>query len=676
TPIEIIGEVPANANVMLAQIQDGTSSDGATFVNMFNIMGNITFKHVFIITADLNNSVGAWTFYQTANARVVMDSIVVDPVGWQSLLNTNADKKETYVTNSVFLRNGNTISPWDGWLFHSEGTRDINWDTLYVENNTFVNVALFIYHAENFTQGITNFIWLNHNTILYPKAELEYSYIKNSDFFTNNLLWQGCYDPFVDTWNESRPDGSARRLTSLFGVDTLTNESFPSQRKAFIEYNFNCIDPRINADIQLAAANNQNAYLRPLVMPSSVRDSSREAQMFYDKTNFPYFLNGNNIEYIPNSEPYKVGNSSFIDPGFKDSTIYAYTDSTVAWKTDSFKMELGLPADQYPSASAWPSMLFTKEPNGHNEGNPTVWPRVNGAYTNSQLLTASIEGLPLGDLNWFPEAKDVWLKNKSQVMNHILLQSETQLNLANAKDTAIASSIAASWAGPMNALDSNKTDWWSSGGHSTPDGEEWIYIDQRVAKTVAKVVLVPRQDGDSVMCFPQDFKIQYSSNGTDWTDVPGQSYTEYPSPKNQNGETFTFSSPISCRYIRIDATKLRPDYPFLAYWFCLAEFNLYNTATGVNGKTNEVVKSYSLSQNYPNPFNPTTIINYSIKKQGLVTLKIYNILGQEVASLVNQVQKAGNYNVNFNASKLASGVYMYKIQAGDFSLTKKMMLLK
>jgi len=81
-------------------------------------------------------------------------------------------------------------------------------------------------------------------------------------------------------------------------------------------------------------------------------------------------------------------------------------------------------------------------------------------------------------------------------------------------------------------------------------------------------------------------------------------------------------------------------------------------------------------QNYPNPFNPSTQIKYSIPKDGQVTLKVYNMLGQEVATLVNQQQQAGNYTVNFNASRLASGIYMYRIQSGSFSLTKKMTLLK
>jgi len=98
--------------------------------------------------------------------------------------------------------------------------------------------------------------------------------------------------------------------------------------------------------------------------------------------------------------------------------------------------------------------------------------------------------------------------------------------------------------------------------------------------------------------------------------------------------------------------------------------------TSVKQGNNSFPANYSLSQNYPNPFNPSTEIKYSIAKSGLVTLKVYNLLGQEIATLVNQEQKTGNYVVNFDASKLASGIYIYRIQSGNFSLTKKMILLK
>jgi len=97
---------------------------------------------------------------------------------------------------------------------------------------------------------------------------------------------------------------------------------------------------------------------------------------------------------------------------------------------------------------------------------------------------------------------------------------------------------------------------------------------------------------------------------------------------------------------------------------------------GVKTLDNGIPASYSLSQNYPNPFNPTTNIKYSITKESQVTLKVYDVLGREVENLVNQKQTAGSYEVNFNASKLASGVYIYRLTAGNFVQSMKMMVIK
>jgi len=90
----------------------------------------------------------------------------------------------------------------------------------------------------------------------------------------------------------------------------------------------------------------------------------------------------------------------------------------------------------------------------------------------------------------------------------------------------------------------------------------------------------------------------------------------------------------------------------------------------------EVVNNFSLEQNYPNPFNPSTVIRFQISKRDYVTLKVYDILGREVATLINAEKPAGNYNVEFNAQNLTSGVYVYRLQAGKFSDVKKLLLLK
>ncbi|MCU0415538.1 MAG: T9SS type A sorting domain-containing protein [Ignavibacteriaceae bacterium] len=102
---------------------------------------------------------------------------------------------------------------------------------------------------------------------------------------------------------------------------------------------------------------------------------------------------------------------------------------------------------------------------------------------------------------------------------------------------------------------------------------------------------------------------------------------------------------------------------------------IQDTVTHVIDEKSEVI-SYLLEQNYPNPFNPTTTISYTILKYGLVTLKVFDILGTEVAELINEVEEAGSYSVTFNASELPSGIYFYTLTSGNFVDTKKFILLK
>lgn len=98
------------------------------------------------------------------------------------------------------------------------------------------------------------------------------------------------------------------------------------------------------------------------------------------------------------------------------------------------------------------------------------------------------------------------------------------------------------------------------------------------------------------------------------------------------------------------------------------------TLTGIG--YNETPVTYELSQNYPNPFNPVTRISFALPKQGFVTLKVYDVLGKEVATLVNEVKNQGPYSVDFNASNFSSGVYFYKLETNGFRDIKKMMLIK
>lgn len=111
---------------------------------------------------------------------------------------------------------------------------------------------------------------------------------------------------------------------------------------------------------------------------------------------------------------------------------------------------------------------------------------------------------------------------------------------------------------------------------------------------------------------------------------------------------------------------------------CVIDGIMYGdtTTVGVEKEISGDVKEYSLSQNYPNPFNPSTVIRYQIPHAGRVTLKVYDLLGREAASLVDEFKEQGRYEAVFNASALSSGTYIYRIKVNDYSSAKKMQLIR
>ncbi|MBI2430337.1 MAG: T9SS type A sorting domain-containing protein [Ignavibacteriales bacterium] len=98
--------------------------------------------------------------------------------------------------------------------------------------------------------------------------------------------------------------------------------------------------------------------------------------------------------------------------------------------------------------------------------------------------------------------------------------------------------------------------------------------------------------------------------------------------------------------------------------------------TGVNDQTTSPPFQFVLEQNYPNPFNPSTKIRFAVPGLSFVLLKVYNLLGQEVATLVNEEKRAGSYEVQWNAIGFSSGIYFYKLRSGNFVETKRMLMIK
>jgi hypothetical protein len=164
------------------------------------------------------------------------------------------------------------------------------------------------------------------------------------------------------------------------------------------------------------------------------------------------------------------------------------------------------------------------------------------------------------------------------------------------------------------------------------------------------------------------YKIEVSTNNKNWTVVVDK--TDNTNTAQIQNDRFTVQA---VRYVRITITSIGSANTWASIW----EFKVFGSITAVEIKTDESMpRKTELWQNYPNPFNSETMMNYTLAEAGHVILKVFNILGQEVATLVNTNQKPGSYAICFNHSALASGIYYYQLRTKQYINSKKMLLLK
>lgn len=260
----------------------------------------------------------------------------------------------------------------------------------------------------------------------------------------------------------------------------------------------------------------------------------------------------------------------------------------------------------------------------------------------------------------------------SVFMQNYTLESEPLLNVA-------ASSEALPVMNASKAIDNNPAKFWSSAGHvGSANYTEWIYMNLGAIRDISQVVIAPRVVAGSAMCFPVDFKLQSSTDGVNWVDVNGQSYTNYTC--DTLNQKFVFSSSVTTKYLRLYATKLSAD-SYGNYYCQISELSASAIYTSSEDQTSGLQNKFSLSQNYPNPFSSSTTIRYTLPLNSIVSLKVFDILGKEVASLVEKTQSAGTYEViwdgvNYKGERIKNGYYLAKFSANGRGMTQKMLFLK
>ncbi len=495
--------------------------------------------------------------------------------------------------------------------------------------------------------------------------------------------WTDAPEPVTSYFNGQKVDGQYRFFIQYAGgsVAQFTNgtnqvpvqikpavskhyESLPSSRVQFIEHNL-FYDQQMFYDFAqktLDVDSIPDGYIMPLLWPYP-QVITREGPMFADHTNWPYFIYGNTIDNQ--------------DPQWNDPQIYVAADSFYKWIVPASFVHWGLHPGTSPDQ--WPTNWYWDRDG--DPGNPQAWPVFDGTYKNPALLTGSIEKLPLGDLNWFPQAKAKWEAKKELISDYIKSLNTEPIDLSQLQLTV--------W-----NFD-NDTEGWTQGASNNIDGFGWQsggYIGGNITGpdpfilspdnlniniTSSKYIHLKMKNGTSSptgqIYFTTNSEPELSeANHKDFPIIPNDSkYTEYAIDMSDvPGWTGTL------KQLRID-----PNKDVSSGSFSIDYIKILTVQTAVNDKSLQKPTYFWLAQNYPNPFNPTTTIYYSLGKSEDVTLAVYNVLGQKIRTLVDRRMTAGEHFCQWDGKdnfgrQMSSGIYFYNIKAGSFSKTIKMIMMK
>ena len=215
--------------------------------------------------------------------------------------------------------------------------------------------------------------------------------------------------------------------------------------------------------------------------------------------------------------------------------------------------------------------------------------------------------------------------------------------------------------------------------------KNWQRTDPDVDSAVTSIDLPPGSPRNSS---PTNSDTLANATGLfTWSGKPGTKPVTYSFTIFGNGKSITKATTDT--FVVLDSASVFSLAPFSKYgWTVSASDGLYapvqgdtsyvftSTLTGVNQKESNIPRVFALEQNYPNPFNPTTTISFTLPSRSIVSLKVFDILGREVSTIVSGELQAGSYTQQWNAVNMSSGVYFYRLQAGTYSDAKKLLLLK
>jgi hypothetical protein len=651
--------------------------------NLFQIAGSLSMKNIEVTgyyeLVDTNrwNMQGALINVPTSTSgvNITIDSCILSNANGNHI-RTDGVASVIKVTNTVFANLG-YLGRSNLGAGKAIDLRNVSCDSLFMVNCTFVNWLDRIirhYPASGATStGALGYFMFDHNTLVNGTSYhglLSLGSVGSRAIITNNLF----YDPFImgnDTdatrqaefipSGEKDPYGGARMAWIFSYPNTTTNW--------VIGNNFYCISDSGQAfyDLYKSAgvtgegspltwhingklgADSINAFKKITVALSKIPATMTQLARWYRAPN-----GGNKLKNTPGSWTY--GNAS--DPNDFDRKKYD-------WLRDS----------------------------------------LNCAYPiTATIYNAALNGYPVGDLNWFPAKKAQWLASStssgpgpaSVVWNLILPDSanpSTIVGDVTGQPISGNNFYVRSFTGtPNGPLGTTNMRWWpSSDGGVT--GSTWGPETGEDATRYIQLVAAPKAGSSFTVDSVAVWMLGGGTSGMR-ANVYGSTDPTFVTKTRLNADTINFGnsgsvSPSRYAYKVGMVVPSGKSFFFRIYpWYTGAASNskyVYTQLAEIKGSTaiatavgdkDVIPQEFQLAQNYPNPFNPSTTFEYSITKSTHVVLEVFNLLGQSVAKLVDGQLNVGTYRVTYDASRLSSGVYLYRLTAGDFVQTKKMVLMK
>lgn len=648
---------------------DGTTTQSGDIIVFRN---DVTIKNIMLLPAVDNGAFG-WTCITAGapNNTFTMDNVLMEHTKWVMVQSNDYAGNSVFLSNCYFVNMSGQACRRNGGVYDNVSNPT---DSMVVENCTHVMAQGMMYKFRNYP---INRAFFNHNTFVNCAGQIfetfgyQNNWVVTQNLFVNSHV-QG-YMPGLD-YGETDQDSLPMGIINVDEFPSLTGNFeglTEAGRRILVDANGVYWDSRLDAivpDLNNNVVNGSTDWVTQMFTMNT-----RTQSMFDDATTYPLLTEGS---WIMGGDPNFVAPQDLMTDAVDDLVTFCQSTADDA------------------STAVLPNWRVTSTPVADNFIYPD-WPiAVDLSYTNAAYLTAGYAGLPLGDLNWFAPEKATWEAQKDAEHTAIEDALNNGTPLVTPSNLVTNGSFEQTAVGPV-ALD-GIVGWALSVGSSVDPVPDFEIVDDPVQQGSHAFAITVNSLGTSA------WHIEATAEGIPVTPGATYTYSIWAKTSDTGGSkaSFTVGNAEYSEYLRIHEAALTTEWQEFTKAFTITDAYttvrapIHFSIAGNEGDTiyidnmkitppetsveqiQALPTEYVLSQNYPNPFNPTTTIEFTLPKRSEVNLVVYDLVGRVVAELASGNLNAGCHTVNFNASNLSSGVYFYRLTAGDFVSVKKLMLLK